>query len=309
MRAVAIHEAGGPIIVQNREVRAAGPGEVRLRVNAATVNPVDTLMWRTFAATESQSSLTPGMDAAGTIESVGPDVDRLSVGDAVMAVLNARLPDGGAQAELVIVPAASVVTVPAGLDAAAASTLPMNGLTALEGLHLLGLPPGATLAVTGGAGLLASYVIALAKREGLVVVADAKPEDEGLVAGFGADHVVSRGEGFAADVRRLLPDGVDAVFDTAVLRRDALPAIRDGGAIAVVRGWDDGEDPERGIRLVVISVSKVLAATTWLELLSDEAAAGRLVPRVADTYPPERAQEAYERMDAGGLRGRLVISF
>jgi NADPH2:quinone reductase len=309
MRAVAIHEAGGAITVQDREVRAAGPGEVRLRVSAATVNPVDTLMWRTFAPTQSQSSLTPGMDAAGIVESVGPDVDRLAVGDPVMAVLNARLPDGGAQAELVIVPAASVVRVPDGFDAAAASTLPMNGLTALEGLHLLALPPGATLAVTGGAGLLASYVIALAKRERLVVIADAKAEDEALVAGCGADHVVSRGEGFVADVRRLVPDGVDAVFDTAVVRRDALPAVRDGGAIAVVRGWDDGEDPERGIRLVVVRVSKVLASTAWLELLSEEAGAGCLIPRVVGTYPPERAQEAYERMDAGGLRGRLVITF
>lgn len=88
-----------------------------------------------------------------------------------------------------------------------------------------------------------------------------------------------------------------------------MSAVRDGGAIAVVRGWDEGEDPERGVRLVVVSVAKVLAATAWLELLSDEAAAGRLKPRVVDTYTPDHAQEAYERMDAGGLRGRLVITF
>lgn len=309
MRAVAIHEAGGPITVEDREVRAPGPGEVRIRVSAAAVNPIDTVLWRGFAATESQSSLTPGMDAAGTVESVGPDVERPSVGDPVMAVLNARLPQGGAQAELVVVPAASVVPVPDGLDAVAASTLPMNGLTALEGLRLLDLAPGATLAVTGGAGLLASYAIALAKREGLVVIADAKPEEEALVAGYGADHVVSRGEGFAADVRKLVPEGVEAVLDAALVRRAAVPAVRDGGAIAVVRGWDDGEDPERGIRVVTVSVAKALANTAWLELLSEEAAAGRLTARVVDTYPPERAQEAYERMDAGGLRGRLVITF
>jgi NADPH2:quinone reductase len=309
MRAVSIHGPGGPITVEDREVRAPGPGEVRVRVNAAAVNPIDTVLWRGFAATESQSSLTPGMDAAGTVESVGPDVDRLSVGDAVMAVLNARLPIGGAQAELVLVPAASVVAIPDGFDAVAASTLPMNGLTALESLHLLNLAPGATLAMTGGAGLLASYAIPLAKRAGLVVIADAKPEDEALVAGYGADHVVSRGEGFVADVRKLVPEGVDAVLDTALVRRAALPAIRDSGAIAVVRGWDGGEDPERGIRVVTVSVAKALGNTAWLDLLSQEAAAGRLTARVADTYPPERAQQAYERMDAGGLRGRLVITF
>ena len=109
--------------MQDRDVRAAGAGEVRLRVSSAAVNPVDTSMWRTFAPTESQSALTPGMDAAGTVESVGPEVDRLAVGDAVMAAISARRPDGGAQAELVVVPAASVVRVPDGFTAAAASTL------------------------------------------------------------------------------------------------------------------------------------------------------------------------------------------
>ncbi|MFF0148492.1 NADPH:quinone reductase-like Zn-dependent oxidoreductase [Amycolatopsis sulphurea] len=309
MRGVTIHEAGGPITVQDREVRAAGPGEIRLRVGAAAVNPIDTLMWRTFAPAGPQSSLTPGMDAAGTVESIGPDVDRLSAGDAVMAAINARLPEGGGQAELVVVPASSVVPIPDGLAPIAASALPMNGLTALEGLRLLDLPPGATLAVTGGAGQLASYAIPLAKRQGLVVIADAKPEDEALVAGFGADQVVSRGGGFAAEVRRLVPEGVDAVFDTALLTRAALPAVRDGGGIAVVRGWDNGAGPERGVRVLPVRVTTALPNTDWLELISAEAAAGRLVPRIAGTYPPERAQEAYERMDAGGLRGRLVITF
>ena len=175
MRAVTIRQGGGPITVEDKEVRDAGLGEVRIRVGAAAVNPVDTLMWQTFAASDTQSSLTPGMDAAGTVESVGPNVDRLSVGDAVMAAVSARRPEGGAQAELVVVSAASVVPIPEGLTPAEASTLPMNGLTALEGLRLLDLPEGATLAVTGGAGLLASYAIPLAKKQGLKVIADAKP--------------------------------------------------------------------------------------------------------------------------------------
>ena len=309
MRAVTIEQPGGPITVQEKEVREAGPGEVRVRVGAAAVNPVDTLMWRTFAPTAPRASLTPGMDIAGVVESVGPDVGRLSVGDAVMAAINARLPEGGGQAELVIAPAASVVPVPDGFVPAEASTLPMNGLTAVEGLRLLDLPSGAILAVTGGAGVLASYVIPLAKRQGLAVIADAKPEDEALVAGFGADHVVLRGDAYTAEVRRLAPDGVDAVFDTASLTCAAVPAARDGGAIAVVRGWGDAEDPVRGVRVVPVSVAKVLANTAWLELISEEAVAGRLVPRIVDTYPAERAQDAYERMDAGGLRGRIVITF
>ena len=153
-----------------------------------------------------------------------------------------------------VVPAASVTPVPRGASAPAAATLPMNGLTALEGLRLLGLATGSTLAVTGGAGLLASYVIGVARQRGIRVIADAGPGDEALVSGFGADHVLPRGDGFADAVRGLLPGGVDAVFDTAALIRAVLPAIRDGGAIAVVRGWDGGEPPGRGITVQPVSI-------------------------------------------------------
>ena len=117
-------------------------------------------------------------------------------------------------------PARSVVPVPAGATFEQAATLPMNGLTALLGLELLDLPPGASLLVTGGAGLLASYVIPLAKRAGLRVLADASPADEELVRSFGADVVLPRGEA----LRRLPrgPGGVDGVFDTALARTRRL---------------------------------------------------------------------------------------
>jgi NADPH:quinone reductase-like Zn-dependent oxidoreductase len=184
----------------------------------------------------------------------------------------------------------------------------MNGLTALHGLDLLGLEAGRTLAVTGGAGLLASYVIAIAKERGLRVLADAAPEDEPLVRGFGADVVLPRGEGLVAAIRSIAPDGVDAVFDTALLRRDVFPAIRDGGEIAVVRTWD-GDDVEDGIRIAKVQVWTVLERTEWLREVRDLAQRGVLVPRVVQTYPPEAAADAHRRMDAGGLRGRGVIVF
>jgi NADPH:quinone reductase-like Zn-dependent oxidoreductase len=189
-----------------------------------------------------------------------------------------------------------------------AATLPMNGLTALHGLDLLALTEGQTLLVTGGAGLLASYVIPTAKQRGLRVLADASPADEELVRGFGADVVLPRGDGLVAAVRSEAPEGVDAVYDTALLRRSLFPAIRDGGAIAVVRTWDGG-DVEQGIRVEKVQVWTVLERTDWLEEVRDLAHRGVLVPRVAETYPPEAATEAQRRMEAGGLRGRAVIVF
>jgi NADPH2:quinone reductase len=309
MRAVAITRPGGPEVLQvlDRPVREPRAGEVRIAVKAAAVNPTD-IGLRQLGVDGIEPPWVPGMDAAGVVESVGGGVERLRAGDEVMAAVAPRRPEGGAQAELIVVPAASVVPVPDGATLQQASTLPMNGLTAVLGLELLDLSPGQTLAVSGAAGLLASYVIPLAKSRGLRVIADAKPEDEELVRGFGANLVLPRGEAYPAAVREHVPDGVDGFYDTALLTRRALPAIRDGGALAVVRGWD-GDEPERGIRVESVRVASVLDRTDWLERLRELASRGRLSLRVAGEYPPERVAEAQRAMEAGGLRGRAVIVF
>jgi NADPH:quinone reductase-like Zn-dependent oxidoreductase len=226
-----------------------------------------------------------------------------------MAAVSPRRPEGGAQQELLVVPAASVVPIPDGASLVEAATLPMNGLTALRGLDMLGLRDGATLAVAGGAGLLGSYVIPLAKERGLRVIADARPEDEELVRRFGADEVVPRSDDFAGAIRQVAGDGVDAVYDTALLYRDAFGAIRDGGQLVVVRGWDGEEVEDRGIRVHPVMVFRVLERTEWLEELRALASAGKLELRVAREFPPEQAGEAQRLMDAGGLRGRAVIVF
>ncbi|MFD7658996.1 NADP-dependent oxidoreductase [Actinosynnema sp. NPDC059797] len=308
-RAVGVTERGGPevLAVVDREVREPREGEVRIAVRAAAVNPTD-IGLREAGVRDVPPPWVPGMDAAGVVEAVGPGVRRLRVGDEVMAAVSPRRPEGGAQAELLVAPEASVVPVPEGASPAEAATLPMNGLTALLGLDLLGLRPGAALAVTGGAGLLASYVAPLAKEAGLVVVADAKPEDEELVRGFGADHVVPRGDGFVDAVRERFPEGVDGLYDTALLHEAVFGAIRDGGGMVVVRGWRPGRT-ERGITVHQVAVVEALTRTGWLEELRDVASAGGLQLRVAGEYPPEEAAEAYRVMAAGGLRGRVVIRF
>jgi NADPH2:quinone reductase len=309
-RAVGIHQPGGHEVVAliDRRVREPGDGEVRIAVAAAAVNPTDTGL-RERGGGDLAPPWTPGMDAAGTIESVGPGVKRLAVGDRVMAAVSPRRADGGAQCELIVVPAASVVAVPDGATLQQAATLPMNGLTALRGLELLGLAAGDTLAVSGGAGILASYVIALAHEQGLRVLADARPEDADLVRSFGTDAVLTRSDDFAGAVRAVEPDGVDAVYDTALLGAEAFGAIRDGGGLVVVRGWDESAPTERGIAVHPVWVREVLERTAWLEQLRELASGGRLALRVAGEYPPERAGEAQRTMDAGGVRGRLLITF
>jgi NADPH:quinone reductase len=124
-RAVAITAPGGPevLAVVERDVRPAGPGEVRIAVRAAAVNPTD-IGLRARGADGLDPPWIPGMDAAGVVESVGEGVDRVAAGEEVMAAVTPRRPEGGAQAELIVVPAASVVPIPDGATLAQAATCP-----------------------------------------------------------------------------------------------------------------------------------------------------------------------------------------
>jgi NADPH:quinone reductase len=309
VRAVGITAPGGPEVLQviDRPVREPGPGEVRIAVAAAAVNPTD-IGLRQMGGGDLPAPWTPGMDAAGEIESVGEGVDRLHVGEQVMAVVSPRRPEGGAQAELLVAAEASVVPIPDGVTLQQAATLPMNGLTAKLGLELLGLSSGQTLVVTGGAGLLASYVIPLAKAAGLTVIADANEQDTESVHRYGADTVVPRGDGFVNAVRAAAPHGADGLYDTALLHERAFGALRDGGAMVVVRGWAP-EATERDIVVKQVMVRDALARTDWLTELRELAGSGQITLRVAGEYPPEAAATAQEIMNAGGLRGRVLIVF
>lgn len=294
------------IKIADREVRPPGAGEVRIAVHAAAVNPTDILLRDPAPGVESWP-VVPGMDAAGIIDSVGLNVTRLHVGQQVMAVTTPRRSDGGAQAQHLVVPAASVAPIPANATLSEASTLPMNGLTALRALELAGLEAGQTLAVSGGAGLLAHYATALAKRQGLNVVADAKPAEVDLVRGYGADVVVERSEDFAAAVRRVVPDGADALLDTtAVLGERALGAVRDGGVYLPVRMWGD-KPGERDLKVKQVLVYPAFERTEWLELLSGVVEASEIRLRVTREYGIHEVADAQRSLAAGGLRGRPVI--
>jgi NADPH:quinone reductase len=312
MRAVGILQHGGPQaleVIELPEVHA-GPGEVRLRVHAATVNPTDTYL-RSGALAHVQAKVAPppyvpGMDAAGIVDEVGDGITDLRVGDRVMAIVQPSA-NHGAYSSSVVLPARSVVPAPAGSSHAEASTLPMNALTARLTLDRLALRPRQTLAVTGAAGCYGGYVVQLAKADGLVVVADASEQDRALVAELGADVVLDRGPAFAAAVRERFPDGVDGLADGAITGNVTFAAVRDGGAIAVVRGQQG--QPGRGITVHDIWVREYAQAKEKLDVLRRQVEDGRLTLRVAAVYPAAQAGAAHQRLEAGGTRGRLVLEF
>jgi NADPH2:quinone reductase len=119
--------------------------------------------------------------------------------------------------------------------------------------------------------------------------------------------VLERGDGVAERIRAIVPDGVDAVLDTAAVGPPILVAIRDGGGWAVVRYQRN--PTERNIVRHTVSVSRRLMDTDGLRELAARAAAGELPTTVAATYPPEAAADAHRRQEAGGVRGRLLIVF
>jgi NADPH:quinone reductase-like Zn-dependent oxidoreductase len=247
------------------------------------------------------------MDAAGVLDEIGEGVETdLAVGDAVMAIV---VPTGahGAYTESLVVPAASVARSPAGASHAEASTLPMNGLTARMSLDQLGLRPGQTLAVTGAAGAYGGYMVQLGKADGLTVIADASEADEELVAGLGADTVVRRGVDVAERILAAVPGGVDGLADGAVQNELVVPAVRDGGRFVSVRGWKGV--PGRDITFMVTWVREYAHEQAELDRLRQQVEDGQVTLRVARTFPAEDASEAHRLLEAGGIRGRLVIEF
>ncbi len=313
MRAVGVIEYGGPEALEVVELPTpeAGPGKVRIRVRATAVSPTDThVRSGTRAADQAKTGpppYVPGMDVAGVMDQVGEGAETdLQVGDQVMAIV---LPRGshGAYSEYVVLPAESVARMPEGSSFAEASTLPMNGLTARLSLDQLALQPDQTLAVTGAAGCYGGYMVELAKADGLRVIADSSEADEELVASFGADVIVRRGDDVADRIREHAPDGVDSLADGSVQMEPLVAAVRDGGGFASVRGWPGNN--ERGIQFHATWVFDYFKEQAKLDRLRQQAEDGQVSLRVAGTVPMENASEAHARLEAGGTRGRWVIEF
>lgn len=321
MRAVGVTRYGGPEVLELVEVSrpTTGPGQIRIRVHAATVNPGDVVL-RTGELDEvlEAGPLTrpyiPGMEAAGVVDEIGADADTdLRVGDRVMAIVMPIEPTGGAYAEYLVVEPDQVTRIPAGATFAEAATLPMSALTARRALDVLNLATGATIAVTGSAGAVGGYVIQLAKVDGLRVIADAAAADETLVANLGADQIVARGDGVGERIRQWWPDGVDAAVDTVRRGEEIASAVRDGGRVALIPVPHNGVftpiDYGRGVTARQVWVPDYAHAFDKLDELRVLAEKGQLLLRVARTYPAAEAADAHRALEAGGVRGRLVLTF
>lgn len=315
MYAVGLNEYGGPEVLGLVELPDPQPqsGQVRVKVRAAGINPVDVMVRDGSLAdwfTGAKPPFVPGMDIAGTVDALGDDVNPglgLTLGQDVVGVVD-NFGSYGGYSQYVCLPAASVIPVPAGTAFPAAASFLMNALTARNALDALGLVPGSTLLVTGAAGAVGAYAVALAHAEGLRVVAIASAQDAAFLRQAGVDEIIERGGDATARVRQLFPEGVDGVVDTANLRAGIVTVVRDGGTIIVLRPAQDGE-LERDVQTVFVNVRDRVTDHAAIERLGQQVSSGLLDLRVAAVFPAAEAAAAHKRLARGGLRGRLVLDF
>lgn len=299
MRAVTYTELGGPEVLRVAEVPEphAGPGQVRVKVAAASVNPVD---WKTFRGLMPGSHAPAGptvlgWDASGVVDEVGEGVVGTSVGDDVFGF------GSGTQAEHAVLTAWA--PKPPSLDWSAAAGAPSALETSERVLRLVGVRPGQTLFVAGGAGGVGAVLVQMAVAAGITVVASAGADNQGYLAEIGA-VAVTYGDGLVDRVRAVAPAGVDAVADVAgktpaadlfalAPGRDKVISIANFDLAAEGGLVTGGSESER---------RPAESLTQGAELLRE----GKVVIKV-QTFPLERAREAYETSLSGHVRGKLVL--
>lgn len=296
MRALRAYSTSASPVLDEVAPPELGPTDVRIRVAAAAVNPVDVgvLTGPVRGLTGLPDPVGLGWDVSGTVSEVGGEVSGLQPGDRVAGILHviALKPGVGAHADETVLPAGAVALVPDGIDLVEAASLPLNALTARQALDLFGPAEGRTLLVTGGAGAVGGHAIALAVRAGWRVTALARDAD--------ADFVVRAG---AEPVTELPGPSFDAVLDAAVLLESALAAVRDGGSfVGVAPGSPVAA--ERGITVHTVSVEPDSEAIAGLLGLAAE---GTLELRVAGRVPLRDAAKAFEKVAGGGQRGRWLL--
>ncbi|MEV7772518.1 NADP-dependent oxidoreductase [Kitasatospora sp. NPDC086791] len=301
MKAVTVTESGGPEVLRVTRVPdpQPGPGEVRVRVYAAGVQPVDLAIREGFRppglAVEPPFVL--GNEFAGVVDRLGPDSGDWRTGD---EVLGFRLLDS--HAELVTVDAAQLVAKPAGMPWEQAGSLSASGQTAHTALTLLGVGPGDTVLVHGASGGVGTVAVQLARAWGATVIGTASERNHAYLRELGAVPV-TYGEGLVERVRAAAPQGVTAAFDAA--GRGALEAsvelVADRDRIGTVV---DHEGARRlGVR--ALRTRRTAARLTELVRLWE---AGGLRLEIAEALPLERAGEAHRLVGTGHVRGKVVLT-
>jgi NADPH:quinone reductase-like Zn-dependent oxidoreductase len=300
MKAVQFSEYGDPDVLRVVEVDEphAGPGQIRVAVRAAGVNPFDWKVRSGMMAQFMQLDLpkTPGSDVAGVVDEIGDGVSGVSVGDEVFGFAVS-----GGYAEYAVLE--KFARKPAGMSWAEAAGLPVPVETAMRVLDLLGLKAGQTLLVNGAAGGVGLAATQFALARGASVIGTASDANHGFLRSLGATPV-AYGDGMVERVRQVAPDGVDLAVDTA--------GKGELGALVELTGNPDNvitiadmTAQQHGVRYTSGQEGHAYHGLGQAAQLFDS---GRFTMPVAETFPLEEAARAHRASQEGHVRGKLILT-
>lgn len=295
-RTAVVRTPGGPDSIEIIDVPLVepGPGQVRVEIAGAAVNPVDLAVaagvFHGLGLVDQPHHTGLGWDFAGTVTAAGPDAG-VPVGSRVAGLVAGFDRDFGTYAEQLVVPAGDTAPVPDGLDLTTAAAVPLAALAAAQLTDLLGEGDGRSLLVTGAAGAVGGYVVPLTRDRGWRVTGLGRTRDEDFVRGLGAGFTTHAAPGW------------DAVADGAVLQEEGVALVRDGGLFV---GVQPGAAPA-AVRGVTVRVVETRPDGARLAGLLDATAGGRLPARVHAVLPLDRAGDAHRAVAKGGVRGKYVL--
>jgi NADPH:quinone reductase-like Zn-dependent oxidoreductase len=301
MKAIQFSEFGGPEVLREADVETPrpGPGQVRVRVKTAAVNPLDGKIRAGYmeAAFPTTLPAVPGAELAGIVDALGEGVTGVEVGDEILGWA-----ETGAYAEYAL--ASQFVRKPAGLGWDVAVALPVAGDTASRTLTSVKLAEGETVLIHGAAGGVGTIAVQLAVALGATVIGTASPANQDYVRSLGA-IATEYGDGLVERVRALAPQGVDAVVDAA--GKGALPdSIELVGGTARIVTIADMAAQDLGVTFNAGDPAG--RSLSDLADLADRAARGEIVTTISATYPLADAVAAQARVDEGHARGKVVLT-
>ncbi len=322
MFAMIMNETGGPEVLQYGEIETPepGPGEVRVRVAYAGVNPAD---WknRQGMLAAFRPYVFPyvlGFDAAGVVDALGEGVTGFAVGDRVVTPTNHGQGAQGSYAEYVVANVDRVAPVPEAMGFAEAAALPVAALTAWQALqHNGGVQPGQRVLVHGGSGGLGSFAVQFARAAGAEVAATCSTGNVDYLRGLGVDRVIDYvTEDVTAAVKEWAPDGLDLLVNTAGASSLAhgLDLVREGGAfVSIPTLVDDGDIPAdvaaaagRGIERVYSMMTDIDCAPALATIAGLVVSGEVRLPEIRELDLREAAA-AHEAIQTGHTRGKIVL--
>ncbi|MFH9355302.1 NADP-dependent oxidoreductase [Kitasatospora sp. NPDC017646] len=296
--AITFSEYGAAEVLRPTEVALPepGPGQVRIKVKAASVNPLDMKIRSGLMAkvAPARFPVIPGLDAAGVVDAVGEGAD-VAVGDEVLGSTA-----GGSYAEYALID--RPVAKPAALSWEVAASLVTVGQTAHRVLGQLGVQPGQILLVHGAAGSVGVIAVQLAAARGITVIGTAAERDLERVTALGAT-AVRYGDGWVGRVKAAAPGGVDFVFDAsgAGVLADSVTLTGDAGKVITIA---DMSAQQHGVRF---SAGTADQGGQALPELVELAAAGNLTLPIWRTYPLAEAAQAHADLEAHRNQGKAVL--